>query len=131
MWLFFEEGQLMHESLVRNGGHITPALYTEYPDLLDKYGRKTARQMIRFRLSHLHELLAVAKEEDVLKESQCRQVQMCDVYFDRERWAKALESLEFYRKEMGPDDGIFEVWEGKEAIDASCYSGSGKGVSLN
>ncbi|KAK0444904.1 uncharacterized protein EV420DRAFT_986753 [Desarmillaria tabescens] len=46
-----------------NGGHITPLLYHDYLELKEKHGAEAAKQIIRFRLSHLDVLIGVAEEE--------------------------------------------------------------------
>ena len=73
-----------------------------------------AKKIIRFRLSHLEQLLAVAKEEDLLDDSQCRQVEAFDVFHDAGLFRKALSWLREYQTDL-PEEGLhFKVYESPE-----------------
>ena len=86
----------------RNGGHITPDLYHDYGDLKEAYGTESAQAIIRFRLSHLDELIQVSKDEELLEDGQCRKVETFDVFFDQESFQTASRNLAIYLDEM-PD----------------------------
>ncbi|KAK7000892.1 FAD dependent oxidoreductase-domain-containing protein [Favolaschia claudopus] len=66
----------------RNGGHITPVLYHDYPVVRKRLGPEMAKRVIEFRLAHLSALIQVCEEEDILEDSQCREVET----FDRKTW---------------------------------------------
>ncbi|KAG6882502.1 hypothetical protein C0992_011480, partial [Termitomyces sp. T32_za158] len=100
----------------RNGGHITPVLYDQYPELRDTFGRETAAQIIRFRLAHVPALLEVAREEGLLEESQCRRVDAFDVFMNQEQFAESKRKLEVYRMELPEEGGEYRVREGETAI---------------
>ncbi|KAF7370571.1 FAD-dependent protein [Mycena sanguinolenta] len=61
----------------RNGGHITPPLFHDYLRIKEEVGVDMAKAIIRFRLAHLAELLRVAEEDEILEDSQCREVDTC------------------------------------------------------
>ncbi|KAG5640628.1 hypothetical protein DXG03_007889 [Asterophora parasitica] len=58
----------------RNGGHVTPILYADYPGLREQHGAHIAKQIMRFRLAHLPAFLELAASdglrEGVLDTSQ-------------------------------------------------------------
>ncbi|KAJ7224213.1 hypothetical protein GGX14DRAFT_424682 [Mycena pura] len=91
----------------RNGGHITPDLYHDYGDLKEAYGTESAQAIIRFRLSHLDELIQVSKDEELLEDGQCRKVETFDVFFDQESFRTASRNLAIYLDEM-PDQ--LKLW---------------------
>ncbi|KAG7450844.1 FAD dependent oxidoreductase [Guyanagaster necrorhizus] len=100
----------------RNGGHITPPLYHDYLDLKKKHGAEAAKQIIEFRLSHLDELIRVAEEEGLTKESQCRKVETYDVFFDKEVFEGAKEKLGRYLEELSSEKGGWDTVEGSAGM---------------
>ncbi|KAJ6612499.1 hypothetical protein B0H10DRAFT_1807341, partial [Mycena sp. CBHHK59/15] len=66
-----------------------------------------AKSMIRFQLAHLAELIRVANEENILADSQCREVETFDVFFDQETFAVAAKNLNVYLNDF-PEQG--EMW---------------------
>ena len=106
----------LNASYSRNGGHITPVLYPDYIGLKETYGKEMAKKIIRFRLSHLEQLLAVAKEENLLDDSQCRQVEAFDVFHDAGLFRKALSWLREYQTDL-PEEGLhFKVYESPDEL---------------
>jgi hypothetical protein len=102
---------------IRNGGHITPVLYSDYIGLKETYGKEMAKQIIRFRLSHLQELLTVAKEENLLDDSQCRQVEAFDVFHDTGLFRKALSWLREYQTDLPEESLHFKVYESPAELE--------------
>ncbi|KAK6992175.1 J domain-containing protein [Favolaschia claudopus] len=84
----------------RNGGHITPVLYHDYPVVRKRLGPEMAKRVIEFRLAHLSALIHVCEEEDILEDSQCREVETFDVFFDQETFDAALENLDLYLHDL-------------------------------
>ncbi|KAF7356565.1 J domain-containing protein [Mycena venus] len=84
----------------RNGGHITPPLFQKYFKLKEKFGVQRAKSIIRFGLAHLAELIRVSKEEDILADSQCREVETFHVFFKQEAFDLAVQNLNAYLDEM-------------------------------
>lgn len=105
--------------LVRNGGHINPVLYSEYPALKREWGVDLAKQIIRFRLSHLSQILAAATEENLLDDSQCRKVQAFDVYHDSKLYQSAKSKLATYRRECPAESVNYKCYEGADNIRVS------------
>ncbi|KAM6497814.1 FAD dependent oxidoreductase [Amanita muscaria] len=101
----------------RNGGHITPVLYPHYQWLKEEYGAEVAKEIIRFRLKHLPELLKVAAEEDLLEESQCREVEYFDVFHDKGLYSEAKELLSEYQKDLPLEGSRYKIHEGEETIE--------------
>lgn len=102
--------------IYRNGGHITPALYSDYADLRDDHGDAIAQKMIKLRLAHLHEVRRVAEEEGVLEESQWRQVETVDAYYNQELFAKAKAQVQGYQQALPFEASHHRVYESAEAI---------------
>ncbi|KAF9480280.1 FAD dependent oxidoreductase [Pholiota conissans] len=102
----------------RNGGHVVPNVYTEYFQLKKAYGAPMAREILRFRLSHISTLIDLAEEEGLLAESQARLVDDFDAFLHPEMFEQARKELDAYLKEVPKDlaEG-FGVVEGREAID--------------
>ncbi|EJD04507.1 FAD dependent oxidoreductase [Fomitiporia mediterranea MF3/22] len=106
----------------RNGGHIKPPLHHDYLMLKKKFGAQQAAKLVRLRLMHVREILAVADEDDVLDDCNCREVDSLDVYFTRETFDEAKESLQAWREDM-PEESTDYAWvEGKEAIEVNYES---------
>ncbi|KAL1727843.1 FAD dependent oxidoreductase-domain-containing protein [Schizophyllum commune] len=100
----------------RNGGHITPPTYLEWSQLKARVGLGAAREVVRFRLQHIEDLLEVAREEDrlrhinedskdgtvasnnpsLLNNSQCRRTDSYDVFFDKGLFKASCAKLEEY-----------------------------------
>ena len=77
---------------------------------------KIAKKIIRFRLSHLPELLAVAEEEGLLQDSQCREVEAFDVFHDPALYEAAMAQLSAYRKDLPVESINYRTYEGFECI---------------
>ena len=101
--------------MTRNGGHIAPVLYAQYGELKERYGMEVAKEIIRFRLAHLPEMLKVAAEENLIEESQCREVQVFDVFHEAGLYGEAKAMLAEYQKDLPCEGSSFQVHEG-EAI---------------
>ncbi|KAJ7461363.1 nucleotide-binding domain-containing protein [Mycena galericulata] len=80
----------------RNGGHVSPNTYQDYAQLARTYGASAAREIMRFRLAHLPALLVVAKEEDLLRDSQARTVEQFDVFLQDAAFRRAQDALKVY-----------------------------------
>ncbi|KAG5337154.1 hypothetical protein C0989_010487 [Termitomyces sp. Mn162] len=100
----------------RNGGHITPVLYEQYPDLKDAFGPETAVQIMRFRLAHISALLEAAREEGLLEDTGCRRVDAFDVYRSQELFKESKRKLEVYQRELPVEGEAYKVREGEEVI---------------
>ncbi|KAJ6518843.1 FAD dependent oxidoreductase [Mycena sanguinolenta] len=100
----------------RNGGHITPPLFHDYFKLKKEVGADMAQSIIRFRLSHLAELLRVAEEDDILTDSQCRKVETFDVFFEQGAFDTGVEKLNMYLDEMPEQRGVWRIVGKDECI---------------
>lgn len=103
-------------SIHRNGGHISPLLYHDYAILRQDHGDVVAQKMIQFRLAHLHALRRAAEEEGVLEESQWRQVETVDAYYNRELFARAKAKVQGYQQALPFEASHHRVYESAEAI---------------
>jgi hypothetical protein len=101
---------------LRNGGHVSPVLYHDYPTLKKEHGAEMAKSIIRFRLAHIAELIHVSKEENILADSQCREVETYDVFFDKETYDLAIEKLGVYLNEMPEQEKMWRVVSAEECV---------------
>lgn len=90
-------------------------LFHDYPSLKQTYGLSAARQIIRFRLSHLPHLQSVADTENALEYSQIRTVEGIDVYYEKEEFEKAKEMFIEWRSDMPQEAKDSYVVEGEKA----------------
>ncbi|KAJ6044882.1 uncharacterized protein N7446_003076 [Penicillium canescens] len=95
----------------RNGGHILETA-DEYAELADQFGVDDARKFLKFRLAHLHEMLAVAKELGITEETQARKVQFLSAYFTEDTWKEALERLRRFKEGMPEESAEWTSYEG-------------------
>ncbi|KAJ5170366.1 uncharacterized protein N7500_003149 [Penicillium coprophilum] len=95
----------------RNGGHILETA-DEYGEFADAFGVEAARKLVRFRLAHLQEMLAVAEELGITAESQARKVQFLSVYFGEESWQAALERMHRFKEGMPEEAAEWKSYEG-------------------
>uniref|UniRef100_A0ABR3W3R8 FAD dependent oxidoreductase domain-containing protein n=1 Tax=Phialemonium thermophilum TaxID=223376 RepID=A0ABR3W3R8_9PEZI len=91
----------------RNGGHVIET-GVDYLDLKHAFGQDAATQIVRFRLSHLPALLAVAASVPGLRErSQLRQVEFVTAYYDQTAYEHALASLAEFKADMPAESREF------------------------
>lgn len=74
-----------------------------------------AKKLIRFRLSHFAELKRVSEEEGILEQTQCREVEHCDVYYDTKSFNSAKKKLGVYKADMGMEAANFQVHGSRDA----------------
>jgi hypothetical protein len=79
----------------------------------------TAKKIMRFRLSHFPELLAVAAEEGLLEDSQCRQVEAFDVFYDAGRFKEAKSQLAVYQRDLPVESAEYKSYEGSDEMRVS------------
>ncbi|CAG7917414.1 unnamed protein product [Penicillium olsonii] len=96
----------------RNGGHILE-IGDDYAELADSFGMEDAKRILRFRLAHLNEMLAVAEELGISEESQARKVQFLSIYFSEEQWQAALKRLRQFKEEMPEEAAEWTSFEGE------------------
>ena len=108
-------------SYTRNGGHINPPLYHDYQELKDKHGERIAKMLIRFRLAHMQELMNVSVAEDILLESQCREVENFDVHMSKNSFAEAKRHLETWKTDMPEESSNYFAEEGQQAIQVRFF----------
>ncbi|KAG1720741.1 hypothetical protein EDB19DRAFT_1775556 [Suillus lakei] len=101
----------------RNGGHISPPLYHDYTSLKRDHGQPVAQKMMKLRLAHLEELRSVAEQEGILAESQWREVESVDVFYNSDMFEKAKTKVQTYKADLPFDAKHHEVYEAKEAIE--------------
>jgi len=77
----------------RNGGHILESA-DEFTQHEEAYGLEAAKKLIRFKLSHLDEMIKVADALGITEDCQARRVQFVTAFFDDEAWEHAAKQFE-------------------------------------
>ncbi|KAK6339790.1 hypothetical protein TWF718_009184 [Orbilia javanica] len=113
----------------RNGGHIKEGPYEEYPRLKSTYGNETAARILRFRLRHLEEIKAVAKEEgeDCVRESEVREVTGTDVFFHNEVMQEGISKFDEWKREnpeMGREWGFWDQETARKRLNIPTATGA-------
>ncbi|KAJ7660864.1 FAD dependent oxidoreductase-domain-containing protein [Mycena polygramma] len=101
----------------RNGGHVSPNTYQDYAELEARYGERAAQAIIRFRLAHLPALLAVAKNENLLFESQTREVEQFDVFLRGTLYQRAKDALARYLTALPERRGTHKTHEDTSTLE--------------
>jgi hypothetical protein len=83
----------------------------DYMELEETLGPDAAKQIMRFRLSHLETILYVANKLDIAESSQARKVQFLSAYFEEETWAVAKESFKRFNDVMPEDSAEWTTHE--------------------
>ncbi|KAK1147551.1 hypothetical protein N8T08_000893 [Aspergillus melleus] len=109
----------------RNGGHILETV-EEFIELEQSIGLEAAKKVVRFRLAHLDEMLAVAEEYGLVKEAQARKMQFLSVYFDYERWDEAVRCTKRFKECMPTESADWKIFD-KEIPTEFCLP-SARGI---
>lgn len=104
----------------RNGGHILETA-DDYVELADVFGEEVARKIMRFRLSHLREMLRTAEELGLTETAQVRKVQFLSAYFGEQPWNDALERLRRFKVDMPEESAEWIAYDG-ESIPEVCVA---------
>ncbi|KAJ5308926.1 hypothetical protein PENANT_c013G08265 [Penicillium antarcticum] len=110
----------------RNGGHILETA-DEYAEFADEFGAEDARKLLKFRLAHLKEMLAVAEELGIKEEAQARKVQFLSAYFSEDTWKEALERMRRFKEGMPEEAAEWTSSEG-DAIPKELCLARAKGI---
>lgn len=102
----------------RNGGQLCPPIYNEHARLKKRHGTVDTLQILQFRSAHISSLVAVAKEEKLLVESQARLVDAFDVFLNNGLFQKEKEKLSTFSLDVPVEMAEqFAVIEDREAIE--------------
>lgn len=104
----------------RNGGHILETA-DDYAELADLYGEEVARKTMRFRLSHLREMLDAAKELGLTEEVQARKVQFLSAFFGDQPWKDALERLQRFKEGMPEESAEWISYDRESMPEVSFF----------
>ncbi|KAK7998449.1 ADP-ribosylation factor GTPase-activating protein GCS1 [Apiospora arundinis] len=86
----------------RNGGHIRPSTYEDYEVNKQFTTKEEAAKIAKLRVHHVDALIRAANKlpEAARKASSVREVDSLDVFFEEDKWARALEQYETLKKEI-------------------------------
>lgn len=74
--------------------------------------------VIRFRLSHLKEMIEFSKaelSEEAAKYSEIRVVETVDAVFDEQQWSRTKSNFQSFIKDFPDLIGIWRIYDGQEA----------------
>ena len=89
-----------------------------------KHGAEQAAKLIRFRLKHIREMMTVAEEDKLFEESNLREVDSLDVYYNPELFASAKKDLETWRADMPEESREYVSVESEEAVEVRSAANS-------
>ncbi|PVH81662.1 putative FAD dependent oxidoreductase [Cadophora sp. DSE1049] len=99
----------------RNGGHINEAGFDVYSNVAEVLGKDIAAKVTRFRLGHLPLLLEIAREEQLLEETQIRTVESVFAFFDSTRFLEAKAALALFKADMPLESKDHRIFEAEDA----------------
>lgn len=105
----------------RNGGHILETA-EEFAELEQEHGTDAARKILRFRLAHLREFLAVANEYGLTETAQARRVEFLSVYFEKKGWREARARFRRLREGLPEETQEWRVYERGEIPKVRSHS---------
>ena len=94
---------------VRNGGHINPPLFDDWKNNKELYGEEDAKRLVKFRLAHVQEMQAIAREEGIVAESQVRVTEHLEAYTDVEDFEEARDKFLAWQEAMPDESAPFEA----------------------
>ncbi|RPA88114.1 FAD dependent oxidoreductase [Ascobolus immersus RN42] len=89
----------------RNGGHIKETPHEHWNYLRETFGVEGARDITRFRLKHLDDILKIAKKEGLECVAEARKVKTVDLHYDREFYRESVDQLKRFLVDM---DGFLD-----------------------
>jgi hypothetical protein len=98
----------------RNGGHILET-GEDFVDLEAEYGLEAARSIMKFRLSHLAEIMAVADSLGIAAQCQAREVEFVLTCFDDERWRDTVMRIHRLKEELPVETRTWKLIERSNA----------------
>lgn len=97
----------------RNGGHILET-GEAFAGMADSIGVEAAKKILKFRLSHLNEMLNIADQWGLTDECQARRVQFLGVYFDENPWKEGLKRFSRFKDAMPVESSAWAAYGGDE-----------------
>lgn len=99
----------------RNGGHILETA-DDFADFERSYGTEAAKDLIRFRLAHLKEMLSVAEDLDIADECQARQVEFTMACFDDLTWVETVKRVQRLQEALAEETSGWQMIDDRTAL---------------
>lgn len=108
----------------RNGGHCKDVSFKTYRQLRSRLGREAAKQLVKFRRSHVDATRQLARQlyEDGFGDAQFRDVQSLTAVFDRGIFQDFKDNLEAMLEDFPELRGRCSIIDGKEAREVLLHS---------
>jgi hypothetical protein len=97
----------------RNGGHILDT-GEEFAELEAAHGLDAAKKIMKFRFTHLGEMLRVAEEYGLTEHSQARKVQFLSVHFHEDGWRDTKRCIERLKECLPEETREWELLDGED-----------------
>jgi hypothetical protein len=98
----------------RNGGHILET-GEDFVDLEEEFGVEAARTIMRFRLSHLAEIMAVVDSLGIAAQCQAREVEFVLACFGEEKWRDTVKRIRRLKEALPEETGAWKLIEKPDA----------------
>lgn len=106
----------------RNGGHLVTAAGHTYGPLAQRWGAEAARQITRFSIMNVEELMKMVREMDVDVQEECqiRDVLKVMAVGDAETWAAAKSSVLNFQNDV-PEHAKYHRIIEKDDVPEVCH----------
>ncbi|CAG8901757.1 unnamed protein product [Penicillium egyptiacum] len=125
----FEARSLTTGATSRNGGFLLSHVPHVYGRFADAHGVEAAREIAQFGDLNLEEIIRIAKEENLDKVSEIRDVTTVSSFDNEEDFADATRSLHMYEEAVPESKGKYKIIAG-EAAEKEYHLKSSKGASV-
>jgi hypothetical protein len=100
-------------------------LFHDFEELKENVGLDQAKQIIKFRLAQLAELLQVSESEGLDQDTQARQVQTFDVFLDPDFFEETQEKLQAYLEDLPGEKPLWSIVDDPEELEVSLHFNDG------
>lgn len=108
--MMLEARELCSGATGRNGGHILET-GEDFIDLEADHGLEAAKAIMKFRLSHLAEIMSVANSLGIAKQCQAREVEFVLACFSDERWRDTVKRISRLKEALPEITGAWNLIE--------------------
>jgi hypothetical protein len=121
MCQLFPDLSLKHQ--FRNGGHVWPVVFEEYPTMKERFGLRAAEKIAKFRMMHLDAFKQTLEEAEKcssgLKETcQFRDVEAIEASMHPGTWKERKQKFKECRGDLPELCADWKLYEGPEASKA-------------
>jgi hypothetical protein len=108
--MMMEARDLCSGATGRNGGHFLET-GEDFVDLEEEFGVEAARSIMRLRLSHLAEIMAVVESLGIVAQCQAREVEFVLACFGEEKWRDTVKRISRLKDALPEETGAWKLIE--------------------